>query len=45
VEEVQDLGQRSVSDPTAILVDHEPEAPYLGVIGLVPPAPVIADEE
>ncbi|MGW5514244.1 hypothetical protein [Nocardia africana] len=43
--EIAELAQRSVSVPGAIPETHEPDVPYLGVLGLVPPQPVIVDEE
>jgi hypothetical protein len=43
--QVVDLAQRSVSSTDAVPEDHEPEPSYLGVVGLTPPSPVVADEE
>lgn len=43
--QVADLEQRSFSDAAAVS-DVDPEPPhYLGVLGLTPPTPVLADEE
>lgn len=48
VRQVADLEQRSFSDAAAVAESPaEPGDPvmYLGVLGLTPPAPVLADEE